>query len=306
MSCEDGLVRIIPPLTLTDAMLTSTNVAENDHPVYDPGTAYADGATVIVTTGVHRIYQNNSGSSQTGVYPPDNPLIWEDKGATNAWRMFDNFSNTITSNAESIDIQVEAGFISNSIALIGLGGSEVIVTVTDPVDGVVYSKTMDLRSSEGIVGLYSWLFRDHSKKTTIVLSDLPAYRNATIRIQINATGGTAECGMVAMGRQKILGELLYGFSLGIIDYSRKTTNDEGVTSVQKRAYADEPEISMKVELSKFDNLKRVLSVYRSTPAIYVCGTQYDTMTVYGFYRDFRQTVPHSAFAECTLQIEGLI
>lgn len=303
VDCEAAKVTIIPPLTVTDAMLTNINVLEDEHPAYDATASYADTDSIIAN---HRIYRNNSGSTLIGSYPPDHPTLWEDLGASNAWKMFDEYNNSQTVNAGSITFDITSGAIVNSLALMGLSGSSVNVQMIDPVAGVVYDYTKALVSSEGVVGLYSWLYREHSTSEILVLTDLPTYRNATVRVTIEAGAGSAGCSNVAMGAQKILGTLQYGFSLGILDFSSVVESEDGNVSVNTGNYADEPEIDFHVDNAKFDYVKRTLTALRGTPAVFVCGKNYETMTVFGFYRSFRITVPHASWAECTLTIRGLI
>lgn len=52
-------MKIIRPITITDAILTSSNVAENDYAAYNAGTTYVGGDRCIVTTtNVHKIYES--------------------------------------------------------------------------------------------------------------------------------------------------------------------------------------------------------------------------------------------------------
>jgi hypothetical protein len=50
-------MKIIRPITITDAMLTDTNVAENDYSAYNPATTYVGGNRVIVAAQ-HKIYES--------------------------------------------------------------------------------------------------------------------------------------------------------------------------------------------------------------------------------------------------------
>jgi len=52
-------MRIIRPTTITDAMLTSSTVAETDHAAYNGATTYALGDRVIVTTADHCMVVEN-------------------------------------------------------------------------------------------------------------------------------------------------------------------------------------------------------------------------------------------------------
>ena len=63
-------MKIIRPLLITDALFTSSNMSEDDHPEYAAGTTYAVDDLVIVLA-THRIYKSLI-DANTGSYPPDN------------------------------------------------------------------------------------------------------------------------------------------------------------------------------------------------------------------------------------------
>lgn len=69
-------MRVIPPVTITDAMFTSSTAAEPLAPsAYNAGTTYAIGTFVYVAAD-HSIYQSLQ-SSNTGNTPNLSPLYWE-------------------------------------------------------------------------------------------------------------------------------------------------------------------------------------------------------------------------------------
>ena len=49
-------MKIIRPLTITDTMLTASNVAETDYSEFAMGTTYAAGDYCIVATGLEMLY----------------------------------------------------------------------------------------------------------------------------------------------------------------------------------------------------------------------------------------------------------
>lgn len=51
-------MKIVQPITITDSVLTSSNVAETDHSAYSASTGYTIGANVrVVSTNIHKTYQ---------------------------------------------------------------------------------------------------------------------------------------------------------------------------------------------------------------------------------------------------------
>jgi hypothetical protein len=56
-------VKLVPPLEVTDAVLVSSTVPEDDAEVWSASKYYATGDEVMVTTGVHRVYEALTGTS---------------------------------------------------------------------------------------------------------------------------------------------------------------------------------------------------------------------------------------------------
>ncbi len=301
--CTQGLVRLIPPSQITESSLLTSSVPENEYPLYSPSSTYASGARVIAA---RKIYENNSGNSLTGVYPPDNLTQWLDIGFDNRWRMFDLYTSTVTAQANSIIVELVTNESSNALVLLGLQAAYVDVKATHPTEGVVFEKRYTMQVSTGVKGLYSWLWRERTAKTSLIELAIPPYRGLTVRVEIHAPSGTAKCGTLILGRQSILGELQWGYKWALMDFSKKEVAEDGTISIKKRDYASRPEFSMRVERRDFDRVARIAAKYRAEPAIWVVGSMHEMMTVRGFYRDFALVAEHSAWLDCSLQIEGLI
>ena len=84
---------VIEPVTVTDAILTSSDIVEDDYAKYVAGTTYGDGNTIMVTdTGIHKIYESLL-ANNLNHYPPDNLTgatpWWLEISATNKWKAFD-------------------------------------------------------------------------------------------------------------------------------------------------------------------------------------------------------------------------
>ena len=127
-----------------------------------------------------------------------------------------------------------------------------------------------------------------------------------MRIEIHASGGTARCGSLLIGRYINLGQLQWGYSSEINDYSKKQIDENGYVNIQRGNYSFRPEFSMLVNDGDLDSIGRTMARYRSTPAVWIAGTRHEIMTVFGFYMSFRPVVNHGIFSECSLQIEGFI
>jgi hypothetical protein len=76
-------LKVIPPLSITDSNLTSSNVTEADHAAYVAGTTYAIGNRVIITTpNVHKIYESLQAGNIGHDHLPS-PTWWIEVSATN-------------------------------------------------------------------------------------------------------------------------------------------------------------------------------------------------------------------------------
>src|SRR4051812_28210568 len=96
-------MRIVRPITISESVLVSSNVAENDYAAYSSLTSYALAARVLVVApGVHDVYESLQAANM-GHDPATSPTWWIRVGATNRWRMFDGSVSLATANAETID-----------------------------------------------------------------------------------------------------------------------------------------------------------------------------------------------------------
>lgn len=59
-------MKVIPPITITDTMLTSSSVAETDYTVWATGSVYSTDTYVrVVSTNFHKVYKSLTGSTST-------------------------------------------------------------------------------------------------------------------------------------------------------------------------------------------------------------------------------------------------
>lgn len=297
-------MRIIRPVTITEGMLTACNVAEDDAPAWDGGTAYIAGNRVIYSHVVYECLVGNTGAQpdqNTGGTTPK----WLNLGATNRWKMFDEKVGSQTVKADAITLTVAPGLI-DSIAFLDLVATEIILSMTDPVEGLVYSETVDLVSKATIVDGYTYFFEPIITTDSVVLLGIPPYQNASISITINYPAGNAAVGTIAFGMQKELGVTQYQPTISITDYSKKEVDTFGNYSVLQRAYSKRLECELHVKNVNIDVLHRTLSEYRATPVIWVGADDgYSSMIIYGFYRSFSINIPYPDDSMCSLEIEGL-
>lgn len=301
-----GALQIIPPLTITDTRLTSSNVAETDYSAWSNATTYSLGQRVIVTTGVHKIYESLQ-ASNLNHDPTTSPTWWIEVSATNRWKMFDSRNDTSTTNPNTIDITITPGSVVNSVALFGLVGTSVRIKMTDPTDGVVYDTTFSLSDSGTIGGWYRYFFDPIYRRTVLTATNLPAYGSASIQIIVTYTGNTAQCSTCVLGLRREVGEgINLGASVGITDYSRKEKDTFGNYVLVRRGYSKRMNVSMAVLNTEISSLQNLLADLRTTPCVWIGDPDYENLIIYGYYKDFDIVINYHLVSDVNLQIEGLI
>jgi len=308
-------MKIIRGITITDAMLTATNVAETDYSAWSSVTTYAAAGRCIVTTsGVHKIYESLAGGNLNHDPVADcaleTPLYWKEVSATNRWKAFDARVGSQTSQAPSITYTITPGQVFDSIAFLNLDAVTIRVVMTDPVEGVVYDKTIDLMTtvitgSAAAIDWYSYFFSSFFRITDVVKLDLPPYLNAVLDITITYTGGTAKVGGIIIGQQANLGATQIRPSIGIHDYSVKEQDDYGVWSVTERAFSKKMTCDVQVLTASLDDVALLLASYRATPIVWIGDETRSSLIVYGFFKDFSIVLEYLDYAICSIEIEGL-
>ena len=295
-------MRIIKPVDVTPAILTSSNVPEDDFTAWDAATAYVVGDEV---THNHRNYE--ALVAHTGANPEtdtSDPPKWLDLGANNRWRMFDDKVGSLTEQAGSIAVELQPGAVINSVALFNLLGRSATVTLTDPVDGIVYQRTVSLVDA-GVSDWYEWFFLPIGRQTDFVLLDLPAYGTATLSVTINNASDTAAVGHLVMGRQAELGVAVYGSGVGITDYSRKETDAFGNSVVIERSFSKRAEFDVVVETPQIGLVQRLLASIRAQPVVWIGAEGYESTFLFGYYRDFQISISGPSVSDASITVEGL-
>lgn len=309
-------MKIIRPLTLTDAMMAASNVAETDGTAgaWAVGTPYTVGQTVrVVTAGVHKIYEcltNVTGGSSPEVDVLAAVPKWLFVSATNRWKPFDVRVGSQGVQATSITYTITPGEIVDSMAFLNMDAVTVRVVSTDPVEGVVYDETIDLIStvitgSSGIYDWYSYFFSSRFRKTDVTLFDIPPYLNTVFTITITYAGGTAKIGGIVMGVQAEFGGTQYGASIGIHDYSIYESDPWGVLGITERAFSKKMSCDIWVPDASVDDVYNLLASYRATLLVFAGTETKSSMIIYGKYNDFGIVISYPDYSVMSMEISGL-
>jgi hypothetical protein len=305
-------MKIIRPATIGDAELTASNVTEADEAEYDSTTTYSILDYVMVTgtaggaaTATHKIYQSQTGSNLGNDPTTDDGTYWEEISSTNRFKMFNDIVQEQTERSGGIDVTIVISSVVNALGLINVDAASATVVMTDATEGEVYNETFSLVSTSSIQDWYAYFFEPIVRQTQLAITDLPPYAGADIEITLTDSG-VAKCGACVLGQFAELGLSQYGASLGIIDYSVKSTDASGRVTITAGDYADTMEVDVVLDTAKLGQVKNVLTDIRTTPVVWIAQDNNPDYVVYGYYREFDVIVSNPTLSRCALQIEGLV
>lgn len=284
-------MRVIQPSPMTDAVLVSSSVAETEHAEWSATTTYGVGARVI-KAAAHRVYENarfnNVGRDPATASAAD----WIDLGSTNRWAMFDQAVGSATTAAGGITVTLAPLAPADALAVLDLSAETVRVQVA--LGGTsLYDRTQST-STAGV------------RRTSLLFLDLPAREGA--RFTVTASSGSSApvaVGTLIVGGVLELGTTEASPSIGISDFSRRVTDDFGVTTVVPRSWAKTMTLRTKVDTGDVDEVQRRVAAMRAVPALWIGEEGYDSLIVYGFFRSFSIDLALPRISYCSFGIEGL-
>jgi hypothetical protein len=299
-------MRFIKPIAVTPATLISTNVPETDY------SAWSATATYAITNRVTLDHHNWEAVAAVpaGIKPgaevvtATSPAKWLDLGATNRWKAFDDLVGTLTTNPGTITFTIRPGTVVNSLALFNVQGQSVTVTMTDPIEGVVYTKNIGLIDA-GVDNWYDWFFEEIDTRTSLVVLDMPAYGTATVTVTVFSSS-IAAIGTLAIGKLVVIGTTVYGAGVGIDDYSTKERDKFGYLKLVEGEYSDSGDFSIVVDTNRVAKIKRMLAEIRATLVVWIAEETYEATIIFGFYKSFNEVYSGLDVSDMQLTIEGVI
>lgn len=246
-------------------------------------------------------------STLTDYNPVNYPLLWTKISSTNKWAMFDGEINSRTTKADSLTVTFTTGIIS-SLAIINTNANTIKITVRDGLGGdIIYE---DMQGLAGVVlDWYEYFFNLlDNVKTSIIFQNIPPFGSSHVTLEF-VGGSDLAVGEVIFGSTFEFGYTQEGLSSGIIDYSKKETDDFGNATLLKRAYSKTMQANIFVENYKLNQVQRLMYNLRATPTVWIATEDpylEEAGIVYGFYKDFSSTISYPTMTMMSLEVEGLI
>lgn len=304
MTAASYALTVVKPVTMTTAMLVSSSVPETDHAAWSSGTTYALAARVILTS-THKIYESLQ-AANLNHDPITSPTWWIEVSPTNRWKVFDTSNSTQTAQATSISYRVTPGIAITSFAALNLtNATSIRVRLVDATYGTVYDKTTDLLAIQPEPEWWSWFFGLRTPPELSVATDLPAYPTADLLIDLTG-GASLAVGVFLFGQTRQVGlGVNLGANIGIQDYSRKETNEFGDTVLVQRAFSKRASFDMLLDRADVDPTASFFTSVRAVPCLWIGHKDYESLVIYGIYKDFQITIAYTDYSDCTLDLEGL-
>ena len=294
-------MRVIDPLTITEANLTASSVAINDFTAWSGATAYDPGDKVRRGLSAYEAIIDS-----TNVDPAtDDGTTWLRLGAVNRWKAFDQRITDPVQAAADITYTIAPDEIVDAVAFFGLAASSVQVIVRDSASVEVYSREVQLVDRTDETDWFSWHFNPIKFDTEALVLGFPGFVGNSVEIRVKGAG-TREVGQIVLGREIRLGTTNNGTTPGLEDFSIKERDDFGNAILVERAFIETVEFQFTMPTQDARRVKRVVSRLRARPAVWFAAdgtTQFGT-TIYGFVRDFN-TPLSTTITFAVLDIEGL-
>ena len=152
---------------------------------------------------------------------------------------------------------------------------------------------------------YSATITTGASKTDVVKTDLVQKANGIITVTVIYTAGTSKLGELIAGLKTNIGIMRYSPQVGITDYSTKTVDAYGHYSIVPRTFAKRMNCSLLIMNTAIDEVIRLLTLYRSTELVWIGDENFNSLIIYGFYKDFQMVFARPLSSDCALEIEGL-
>jgi hypothetical protein len=306
------MLSVLRPVKVTDAVLVSSTVVENDHPAWVSSTAYAIGDRVI-RTQTHRIYEALiAGTDATA--PENAPTRWLDIGPTNRWAAFDEVVGTRTSATATptnismgtppLSFVLQPGQRFDTLALMDVSARFVQILVTVGGSNIFYQGFDLSQFDQPIMSYTDYLFGRVIQKNNFWLPDLPGY-TADATITVDLYGTDVHVGVVKVGRLLDVGFPKRDFSVGRTLYAIKDETggtSRFIKSPRRRQASGAVEVAADLAdrvITAVDNLGDDLVVMSIT-------REHDFTVLLGQITRFQVLLKYPKTYLCNLEFEALI
>jgi hypothetical protein len=239
-------------------------------------------------------------------------LGWLNRGATDKYKLFDRYADTQSEFDEGSILTISANRVS-ALFLGQFSGAallEVFAVQGDGSNKLIHSQELTKRHFlyEAAGSWTTYFFRQLLAEVGAQdeLAEFPAHM-AAIMIRLTGRSSGFKLGRIGVGSLIDLGITRAPVTTGIIDYSRKITDESGYTYLERRRFAKMANYDLLVPTNRLDVVQSSLKEMRARPTLWVGDdlNRFDSLRIYGFFKDFSLLLSGNDYCECSLEIEGL-
>ena len=295
-------MRVIPEEIVTPTVLQSTNVV-NIETTWSAGT-YNLGIRRVFDRRVYEVVASPSTSAQPDVGAAADPPSWVELGFSNQWRMFTEGADSISTRDGDITATIEFPGLISTVGVLGVSGKTITLTVTDSVDGVVFSEVKDLQDI-GVADWWEWYFLPYDRIDKVVFNGIPPYAAADINLLLEGAtiSDPVHIGRVVAGVSRDIGVVLYDTDIKVQDYSIKSRDGFGNLKLQARRSIALINYNVHIFTDRIDFVTRVIKRLAGLPALYVGEEALTSTITFGVFTDVSTGISTPSKSELILQVE---
>jgi len=164
---------------------------------------------------------------------------------------------------------------------------------------------------ENILNRYRYTIDiENNQEILNVLNTFTSTKNTKLYIYFNLEDDVdyGSIGNVLVGIKETIGTTQNDMSVGIVDYSKKDTDEFGNIIFVERPYSQRINTNIIIRDTKIYEIYEKLVSIRTTPCIWIPvanNLDYSFLTVLGFYKEFSVDINYPEYALCSLSIESL-
>lgn len=167
----------------------------------------------------------------------------------------------------------------------------------------VIAATVRLQLLDGATSLYDETITLDGRQA-LTFEGLPDDQAATARVTLAGTGAIS-AQLLLSGVFAGLGDMQGDPTVSIVDFSRRDTDDFGTTTIVERAWAKRAALSLSVDADDVDQVTARFEDLRATACLWVADDRFDSLMVYGFWKDFSLALKQATANLYSVTIEGL-
>lgn len=300
-------LRITVPVSVTEAMLTGTDVPEADYAVWASGTTYALKDRVIKS---HVIWESIQ-AANTGHDPEEAGSAWWTKvSATNRWQLFDLEQVTRTTMPGNMFYEIEPGAPVDSIHILGMDGTD--YAQVRIYEGATLKKDFG-QSAAGMLPTandwWAYCFGPWSLSDQQHYRDLPYIVNPKIRVDFGADSEQS-VQVLLLGNDSVFGsDRGEGVLGGVrVRYDRRSSfaaNDFNIPTMKNTALVATVSFTLLIQSSKVDELHDFYKDNGSKVCLFSISDKWRITQILGVITSFETLLQGPIYSEFAFEIRGV-